>query len=91
MKAPELNDVDVVVLKANSRVVVGPSMSGVGVLCKNDDRVDLNYSTGFLYPIGVPRSLVEHARLAGQLIQVRLGRVWVKQKRGQQVQRVRAV
>ena len=83
MKAPELNDVDVVVLKANSHVVVGPSMSGVGVLCKNDDRVDLNYSTGFLYPIRVLRSLAEHARLAGQLIQVRLGR--------QRVQRVRVV
>jgi hypothetical protein len=91
MKAPELNDVDVVVLKTNSRVVVGPNMSGVGVLCKNNDRVDLNYSTGFSYPIGVPRSLAEHAQLAGQLIQVRLGRVWVKQKWGQRVQRVRVV
>ena len=82
MKALELNDIDAVALKANSCVVVGPSMSVVGVLCKNDDRVGLNYSTGFLYPIGVPRSLVDHAQLAGQLIQGRLGRVWVKQKRG---------
>ena len=58
-----------VALKVNSFVVVGPSMSIMGVLCKNDDRVDLNYSTGFLYLIGGLRSLVDHAQLAGQLIQ----------------------
>ena len=61
MKALELNDIDVVALKANLCVVVGPSISIMGVLCKNDDC--------FLYPIGVPRSLVDHAQLAGQLIQ----------------------
>ena len=69
MKAPELNDIYVVALKANLCVVVGPSMSIVGVLRKNDYGIDLNYSTGFLYPIGVLRSLVDHAQLAGQLIQ----------------------
>ena len=65
MKAPELNYIDAVALRANSCVVVGPSMSVVGVLCKNDDHVDLNYSTGFLYLIGVPRSLMDHVQLAG--------------------------
>ena len=68
MKVPELNDVDAIALKVNLCMVVGPSMSSVGVLCKNDDRVDLNYSMGSLYLIGVPRSLADHAQLAGQLI-----------------------
>ena len=60
MKVPELNDVDVVVSNANSCVIPGPSTCDVGVLCTNDDRGDLNYSMGFLYPIGGPRSLGDH-------------------------------
>jgi hypothetical protein len=60
MMGPELNGADVVVSKTSSLVVPGPSTCDAGVLCMNDNCVDLNYSMGFLYPIGVPRSLGDH-------------------------------
>ena len=64
-EALEPNDAKVVVSKTNSLVVLGPSMCDAGVPCTNDDRVDLNYPTGFLYPIGVLRNHDVRARLAG--------------------------
>ena len=67
MEGPELNGADVVVSKTNSLVVPGPSTCDAGVLCTNDDRGDLNYSTGFLYPIRGLRSLKDCTRLVGQV------------------------
>ena len=56
----KLNDRDAEGANLSGYVDLGPDMRDAGAVGTNDDCGDLNYSTGFLYPIGGPRSLGDH-------------------------------